>query len=564
MMDNGLTTDNEVCRIIVEVLKSQGVKYAVISPGSRNAPLIVAFAREKSIKKWVVVDERSAAFVAVGIAQQTKLPVAIICTSGSAVLNYSPAIAEAFYQHLPIIVISADRTIEWIDQNDSQTIVQNGILSKIVKKTFDVPASISCGEDRWYANRMINEAVLTATKLPQAPVHINVQLREPLCGVAECPKQNERIVHRLETKVSVSAESVRPFADALCSGKKVMVVAGMGDYSQRLETILERLSLFPNFLVLTETVSNLRNEKFIPTIDRTLQAVPYNHRDEYSPDLLITFGGALVSRMLKMFLRKFPASTQLRIGAEINLIDTMQHLTDVVCAEPEDFFAGLLESVDGKTSQSDYATKWKEAERLAAERHETYLDNIGWCDLKAFSRILPSIPNYYNLQLSNGTSIRYAQLFDNRNERKCYCNRGVSGIDGSTSTALGASLEGMPTVLITGDMSLTYDLAGLASQYNSANFKVIVINNGGGGIFRFIKGPSDLPELEQYFEVRRETPFEKLATAFGWDCSVAENESQLLEKLPMFWQNEKPSLLVVKTPTEDNGKILRAYFKSLR
>ena len=562
-----LTTDHEICQMIVAVLKAHGVRHVVLSPGSRNAPLLVAFARDCDIKKYVVVDERSAAFVAVGIAQQTNVPVAIVCTSGSAVLNYAPAIAEAYYQRLPLVVISGDRPIEWIDQNDSQTIRQDGGLGNIVKRTYNIP--VACGSDveRWWVNRMLNDAMTMTKRTPQAPVHINVQLREPLCGEARRMSHKERIVTDVAVERKVDDASMMHFAYAITGGLKIMVVVGMCQCSEKLNNALSALARLPNFVVLTETISNLHDGRFIPTIDRTFQAVPYAERSEYAPDVLITFGGALVSRMIKQYLRKFPAAEHWRIGIEENLIDTMQNMTSVIDIEPVQFFEQLSESVAGvQNIASDYVQKWKKAESDAALRHAKYIDSIDWCDLKAFSRILPSVPAGYNVQLSNGTTVRYAQLFDTPNIKKSNCNRGVAGIDGSTSTALGASLADAvhDTVLITGDMSLSYDLNGMASQYNSERFKIIVMCNGGGGIFRFIKGPSDLPELESCFEVNRDLPIDKYAAAFGFDYFCAYSEQSLEDVLPKFWTNVAASILAVHTPREKNALILRQYFHAIR
>ena len=563
----GLTTDHEICQMIVSVLKAHGVKHVVLSPGSRNAPLLVAFARDCDIKKYVIVDERSAAFVAAGIAQQCNAPVALVCTSGSAVLNYAPAVAEAYYQRLPLVVISGDRPIEWIDQNDSQTIRQNGVLANVVKRTYDVPAACGSDVERWWVNRMLNDAMTMTKRAPQAPVHINVQLREPLCGEAQRSLHKERIVTDVAVERKVDNASMKHFANAIIGGLKIMVVVGMCKYDQKLNTALSQLAQLPNFVVLTETISNLHDSRFIPTIDRTFQAVPYAERSEYAPDVLITFGGALVSRMIKQYLRKFSAAEHWRIGIEENLIDTIQNMTSIIDIEPAQFFGQLAESVAGTHNiASDYAQKWKRAESEAALRHAKYIDSIEWCDLKAFSHILPSVPADYNVQLSNGTTVRYAQLFDTPNIMKSNGNRGVAGIDGSTSTALGVSLADTShnTVLITGDMSLSYDLNGMASQYNSGRFKIIVMCNGGGGIFRFIKGPSDLPELESCFEVSRDLPIDKYAAAFGFDYFCADSEQMLESVLPIFWSNNEASILAVYTPKEKNALILRRYFHAIR
>ena len=565
-----ITTDHESCSMLVEVLARQGVAHAVISPGSRNAPLIVAFAREKRIKCFVIVDERSAAFTALGIAQQTHKPVAVVCTSGSAVLNYAPAAAEAYYRHLPLIFISADRPAEWIDQNDSQTIRQFGSLANVVKRSFNFPSSVNSDNDKWWINRMANDAAISAVRSPMGPIHINVQLGEPLCGVTNRPSDTTRIVCDCNIQRALGDTDANIYAHTIASTKRVMIVASMCDENERLNNALSLIASLPNVIVLSETIANIHNPNFIPTIDRTLSAIDASECIEFAPQLLITFGGAPVTRMLKHFLRTYKASQHWRIGIDDNLIDTIQNLSHSFPIEPADFFTQIAENLSNSNMAeyicSDYAKLWKLAEAKAAMCHKSFIDNAPWCDLKAFSIILPKIPKGTFLQLSNGTPIRYAQLFDSPNLLHSYCNRGVAGIDGTTSTALGASLahNDADTLLITGDMSLSYDLSGLASQYNSARFKIIVMCNGGGGIFRFINGPSSLPELEQYFEVNRHTPVKEYASAFGFDFFEAASADELKSVLPEFFSHHRASILSVYTPNKLNANILKDYFVALK
>lgn len=557
------TTSHEPCNMLAEIMVAKGVKHAVISPGSRNAPLIVALARTDAVKKYVVVDERSAAFVALGIASQINEPVAVVCTSGSALLNYAPAVSEAYYRDIPLIVVSADRPVEWIDQNDSQTIRQPGALNNIVKAVYDIPSRCNDETAKWHINRLINEAIIKATTGRKGPVHINVQLSEPLCDVILRKNRTDaRIINYITPEKVLEREVAGQLADKLCSTKKVMIVAGFYPPGKMLNDALNRLSLLPNVVILSETISNLNGADIISAIDRTLSVMPKDARNAYRPDLLITFGGALVSRMVKQYLRTFAPHDEWHIGINENVIDCMQSLSTHIDILPEYFFCSMADAVEGNCIKSDYSDSWHELAAYGEVTHNNFIAEIPWCDLKAFSLILPSVPTDYNLQFSNGTPIRYSQLFGNHNVRRCDCNRGVAGIDGATSTALGSSLvsEGV-TLLITGDMSMSYDLSGLASQYNTPRFKIVVICNGGGGIFRFIKGPSALPELEDYFEVKRELPVKKYADAFGFDYFEAGNEAELKEALVKFYNNDKASILAVFTPSERNAGILRKYFR---
>ena len=566
MMYSESTTSHEPCNMLTDIMVAKGVKHAVISPGSRNAPLIVALARTGTVKKYVVVDERSAAFVAVGIASQVKEPVALVCTSGSALLNYAPAVSEAFYRNLPLLIISADRPAEWIDQNDSQTIRQPGALNNIVKGSYDIPSRYGDETAKWHINRLVNEAVIKATTGRKGPVHINIQLSEPLCGVIlRKDRISARVIDYIAPEKKLADNVLTQLAGKLFTSEKVLIAAGFCTPGNRLNEALNRLSELPNVVILSETISNLNGANVISAIDRTLSVMPKEERGNFSPDLLITFGGALVSRMVKQYLRTFVPGDGWHIGVSDNIIDCMQSLTAHIDIEPESFFCSMADAFDGNCTNSGYSDAWHNLAALGEVTHNKFIDGIPWCDLKAFSIILPSVPSGYNLQFSNGTPIRYSQLFGHHNVARCDCNRGVAGIDGTTSTALGASLVSDDvTLLITGDMSMSYDISGLASQYNTSRFKIIVMCNGGGGIFRFIKGPSDLPELEDYFEVKRELPVSKYAETFGFDYFEAADETGLEDALGKFYNSNKASILAVLTPAERNAELLRKYFRRMK
>lgn len=557
------TTDKEVCNILVDVLLQHGVRKAVISPGSRNAPLLVALSREDGIEKTVIVDERSAAFVALGMAQQSGEPVAIVCTSGTALLNYAPAVAEAYYQKLPLIVISADRPKEWIDQDDSQTIRQFEALSQFVKRSYDLPARCADDVARWYADRVINDALMEAKSGRCAPVHINIQLDEPLSGSTNW-QRHSRGIELISPSAELDKSDILRLVESSRSCK-ILVIAGFMRPDEKCRKALERLSEMPNVAVLTETISNMRSPRFISAIDRTLIAM--EDAEDFVPDLLITIGGAIVSRMVKTFLRQNKPRHQWYVGVSDVTVDCMQSLTTRIQTDAGSFLTQFADAYCPLKEDGDFAERWHSLAAKGLAKHSLYVENASWSDMKAHSVIFNKLSEQNRsimLQLSNGTTIRYAQLFGDLVKADNYCNRGVSGIDGSTSTALGASLafSGL-TVLITGDMSFGYDLSGLASKYNTKCFKIIVINNSGGGIFRFVKSTAELPELEEYLECRRELPISKYSEAFGFCYFEAESEAELLARLPDFLSVEQPAILSVKTDSVISGETLKNYFKKI-
>lgn len=563
-MGDSFTTSQGACNSLVDILLANGVGHVVISPGSRNAPLIVALARCSEIKKFVIVDERSAAFVALGMAQHTDAPVALVCTSGSALLNYAPAVAEAYYKSLPLIVISADRPLEWINQDDSQTIRQVGALNNIVKGCYDIPAEYSSDSMQWYVNRTINDALIAANSGRRAPVHINMQLNEPLYNMVDRDNLAEtRIINRIGSTTEVSSADIDYLSKQIANAERVLIVAGYGSADAEMDMAIEQLAAMDNVVVLTETISNISCKGTIKSIDRVLSEMDNSEVGDFAPDLLITFGGALVSRIVKQFLRENRAKEHWHIGLTDNSIDCMKSLTTRVEATPKQLFSQLVDSVvNMECVRSGYTVKWKTLANAALDSQNRYIDGIDWCDLKAFSTLLPMIPTDYGVHFSNGTPIRYSQLFGEQVTATTRCNRGVSGIDGCGSTALGESLvSDSKTLLITGDMSFSYDIAAMTSKYNSANFKIIVMANGGGGIFRFIKGSSDLQELEEYLEVKRDIPIDRYAAAFGYDYFSANNKSELELIMSNFINNNAPSILAIYTPSELNAQLLRGYFR---
>ena len=553
------TTDKLQCQILVETMHFHGVNHAVVSPGSRNAPLIIALSRSR-IKTHIVVDERSAAYVALGMAQQLKAPVALVCTSGTALLNYAPAVAEAYYQKIPLIVVSADRPQEWIDQDDSQTIRQFKALDQFVKRSYDIPAR--CDDDTavWYAERIAHDAMMEATSLRRAPVHINVQLAEPLNGLTTEPYKLRRI-HHFPSYDGICRDDIIKLKEQLLH-KRVMIIAGFMEMNEPLRQALNDIAAKDAAVVLTETISNMADDFTINAIDRTLLAIDENDK-RYYPDVVITIGGAIVSRKIKAFLRKVKPD-HWYVGLNDVTVDCFQSLTRRIEANPDTFIPTLFQ--DSLTVKS-FCTIWKDAHTAGLRRHHKYLEKIGWSDMKAYETIFDFYqqnPDNLIMHLSNGTTIRYAQLFGDRVIAPNFCNRGVSGIDGCTSTAIGAAMVNGPAVLITGDMSFLYDISALSAITPKLQLKIVVVDNGGGGIFRFIDSTSSLPELEKYFVVKRNLDVEKVAASFGIKTYRADNADSLFEQLSNMMVEDGPAVLVVKTDGKRSAEILKNYFKPIK
>ena len=559
---NKAVSDKKVVKSLIDICISEGLREVVISPGSRNAPLTLTFTAHDEFECFSIVDERSAGFFALGLAQQTGRPVALVCTSGSALLNYAPAISEAYYQNIPLVVISADRPMEWIDQADGQTIRQVGALDNIVKYSCQLPTSKNASS--WHVNRVVSEAFYHCQYKQAGPVHINVPLAEPLYGKTVHPEEKQRQIKQVTSCSSISSEAINALSEEWNNNDKILIVAGMQQPNPHLQELLRQLSDMEQVVVLTETTSNVKGEQIISGIDKVVSTITEEEVHFFKPSLLITLDGPVVSKMVKTFLRNYQAKSHWHISSVNHHLDTYQQLTTSIEAEPVEFFKQLMPNITSVKSR--YKTTWLNRAERSEKHHNEYLDKNGWNDLKAFSHIATQLPQNWQVQWGNSSAIRYAQLFHEFYNQNAYCNRGTSGIDGSVSTAAGASyINNQPTLLVVGDLSFIYDSNGLWNNYLKPNLRIIVINNGGGGIFRFIPGPSDSEELENYFEASHQLNLQPLAEMYGLRYLVASDEATMNESLSqLFAHSERPIILEVKTPAKENAGVLKSYFKRLK
>ncbi|EJL65221.1 2-succinyl-5-enolpyruvyl-6-hydroxy-3-cyclohexene-1-carboxylic-acid synthase [Flavobacterium sp. CF136] len=541
---------------IIEICSAKGITNIIISPGSRNAPLTIGFAQNSNFNCYSIADERCAAFFALGIAQQTKFPTAIVCTSGSALLNYYPAVAEAFYSQIPLIVISADRPQNKIDIGDGQTIRQQNVYEN--HSVFNANLTEEASEEN---DLKINKAIETAI-LQKGPVHINAPFEEPLYETVEILSVQSKITNAEETTESKIIENVEDFVSIWNSAKRKLVLVGVNEVNSIDEKTIENLVKDPSIVVLTETTSNLHHPSFINSIDTLI--TPFDDIDfkEFEPEILVTFGGMVVSKRIKGFLRKYKPVHHWHVDT-LRAYDTFNALTKHFVMQPNHFFNDLLSKA--VFVKSDYFKQINKIYELRKIKKQKYLDKIPFSDFKVFEKVIASLPKNSQLQISNSSAIRYAQLIDIDPSIEVFCNRGTSGIDGSTSTAIGAAVGSLkPNVFITGDISFLYDSNALWNSYIPKNFKIILINNGGGGIFRILPGHEEKPVFNTYFETSHHLTAEHLAKMYQINYFTATDLPSLEKSITSFYEiNDKPNILEIFTPTFENDVILKQYFREL-
>jgi len=543
---------------VIQLCLAKGIDHIVISPGSRNAPLIIGFTEHKAFKTFSIVDERCAAFFALGMAQQKNVPVALVCTSGSALLNYYPAIAEAFYSDIPLVVISADRPTHLIDIGDGQTIRQEGVYANHILYS----ANCREGDAHQSFNELeINTALNTAIAL-NGPVHVNVPFSEPLYKTTNVPT-----IEAKNIPFSITPEPFNGNTDSFLAhwntAKRKMILVGVLPPNSVEQEYIDKLGEDESVIVLTETTSNLHHPNFFPAIDQLIAPLNDEQFEALKPDLLVTFGGMVVSKKVKAFLRSYAPQEHYHIDPKRGM-DTFFVLSQHFETDFDYFFDN--EMFDIKQVKSDYRDKWLTIRDKRLKLHESYVNAIEYSDFKAFSLLFEGVPKNAQLQLANSATVRYAQLFDLNESLEVFCNRGTSGIDGSTSTAIGAAYAASrPAVLITGDLSFFYDSNALWNQYIPENFRIIIVNNSGGGIFRILPGKSETENFSTYFETKHSLRAEQLAKMYGFEYQSTDNEVSLARALDSFFNaSEAPKILEIFTPSEVNDRVLLDYFKFIK
>ncbi|WP_304517896.1 2-succinyl-5-enolpyruvyl-6-hydroxy-3-cyclohexene-1-carboxylic-acid synthase [Cecembia rubra] len=540
---------------MVALCAKKGIKHAILSPGSRCAPITLAFARHPEIHSRSISDERSAAFIGLGMAQQLDKPVVLVCTSGSAAYNYAPAIAEAYFQQIPLIVITADRPPEWIDQWDGQTIRQTEIYGKHVKGFFQFPDNFGHPDMVWHANRITNEAINLANQYPYGPVHINIPLREPFYPEAWEKFEFSREIRCIDPIMGnpqLSEESKQKLIASLTKFKKILIVPGQQRPNPKIQQILDELSIGNKAVVVTDTLSNLQSSYTVNLHDHFIGNQEL--ADELDPELIISFGKSIISKSLKLFLRKSKA-VHWHIQTEGYIPDTYQSLSKLIHCAPISLLQFLL-----KEGQSDlnFVEKWKGLDYAVRKKLDAILDQAEFGEYKSLATLMRNIPAQSKLHLANSMAVRYVNFLGER-PQEIICNRGTSGIDGSNSTAVGCTFTTKePVVLITGDLAFFYDRNAFWHNYPMTNLRIVLLNNHAGGIFRLIDGPAKQPELEEFFETRQRLSAENLAKDFGFEYHLANDERSLEMGLKDFWcKSIHPKILEIETSSLQNAEILK-------
>ena len=550
---------------LVEILALQGINQAIICPGSRNAPIMLALTRNKHFTCYSISDERSAAFFGLGLAQKTKKPVVLCCTSGSAGLNMAPAVAEAYFQEIPLIVLTADRPKEWIEQWDGQTIFQANLFGPHVKKALEFPTQASSEKDfAWYQNRIANEAALLAKKAPKGPVHINIPISEPFYPgkEEEIPSaENTKIIQALEVHTSVTKEIEWLIQQSLSQNPHLIVTVGQLDPDPEIQDLLTQLNRL-GIPVIGDANANLPESAQLKH-DLILSNEKIWH--ELAPDVIIHLGKSFVSKRIKQFIRRFPAAQQWWIDPNhsSSIKDPFQNLSHVLAIQPADFLRAWIHEAKKMPISKEYGENWKQLNQEVKEIQQSFFQTGDWTEIHILNGLFKHLKAYKgDLHVANSLAVRYINwTAESVSQVNIYANRGTSGIDGCLSTAVGAAQATDELVIsLIGDVAFQYDRNALWNQYLPANLRIIVLNNQGGGIFRNLEGAKDLPELETYMETQQRFMAKNSALDAGIAYFNVKNEGELNEVLPRFFEKSHTAqLLEIETNSIQNAEALKAY-----
>lgn len=543
---------------LVALLKEHDIKNIVLCPGSRNSPIVHTIANHPFFTCHSVTDERSAGFFALGLALHGGRPAAVCCTSGTALLNIHSAVAEAFYQQVPLVVISADRPAAWIGQMDGQTLPQPGVFGKLVKCSVSLP-EVDTEEDEWYCNRMINEALLELNHHGKGPVHINLPLSEPLFQFTTPKLPEVRVITRYQG-LNVYDRQYSDLIDRLNKYNKRMMVVGQMTLIYLFEKKISKL-LYKHFAWLTEHLSN----RVIPGLaiknfDAVIYAASKEQQEKLRPELVITYGGHIVSKRLKKFLRTHPPKEHWHVSPDGEVADQYGALTTVIEMDPFEFLEKIAPLMDNKVV--DYPRIWETQSKAIAE------PELPYSEMAAVGSLLKALPEECALHLGNSSTVRYAQLFTLPETVEVCGNRGTAGIDGSLSTALGyASASDKLNFIIIGDLSFFYDMNALWCGSIGKNVRILLLNNGGGEIFQSLPGFEMTEQTRHFVTAPHTTSAKGWATERGFEYLRAASMDELSLQINLFTQPEeadKPILLEVFTDKAEDVRLLKEYFHQLK
>lgn len=560
MMNHRKTLTKYMTNFVDEFI-CNGLEHVVISPGSRSTPLAMAFVRRQDIKDWIIVDERSAAFFALGLAKKTNRPVALVCTSGTAAANYFPAIIEASHSNVPLLILTADRPHELRDVNAPQAMDQQKMYGDFVRHYHELALPDSSEKMIQYVRQRAS-ASYQISKNKKGPVHINIPLREPLLpdfaeGTDHLLEQKQPIYPAVETETIVTSETLEQITHLLLTKSKGLIVVGPQPSLDVARAILQFAQKY-EIPVLADPLSQMRNvaaaDEIICTYDAILRSETF--REKLRPDFIIRFGQMPVSKMYRFFIEEHPNLKYLVVSDKVHFSEETRKETEFLHVDPQSFINQLLavENIESTSKKKWWMGQWIKLDECAKRQLLETTDNL-LTEGSAVVHLERTLKQKTNLFIANSMAVRdFDTFYFGNRDVQIYANRGVNGIDGVVSTAAGVGGTGEHVVLFIGDLSLYHDLNGLLTlkQYD-LKLTIILINNDGGGIFSFLP-QRETADFEKLFGTPLGIDFKYAAKLYGASFVKATNIAQYQQALKESLYTNGHTIIEVQTNREENYK----------
>lgn len=560
-----MNTSKEGAQLLANICLKQGVRHVIIAPGSRSAPLVIAFTAQPQFTTYSIADERVAGYFAMGIAQKTQQPVAIVCTSGTAVLNLAPAVCEAFYQGIPLIVVSADRPKDAAVRGDNQALIdQHKLLEHFTAGQYDIQGGTVKAADAALWQSLYH--ALDNCRQKQQPIHINIRFEEPLYETAAPFTSPFTFTQLIEPdNTTALQQEVSLLQKHLQNYPRKLLLIGLHEPDSDFQEEVELLAQREDVVILADACANVHHPNIIRHADAVIEQLNKQLSTSLLPDMIITLGRQLVSKRLKNFFRQHKPTVHYNIepvpGSNKDvfnggLIHT-SHITE------KQFLQNLLAA---PVTTTTFAHDWQQLQKVVSIEKQAFLTTAPFTDVKVFETLIRSYPAEANIQYGNSTPIRYAEVFQHAPAVTVNSNRGTSGIDGCVSTAAGAAIvnKGL-TICVVGDVSFLYDSNALWNHHLSPNLRIIILNNGGGNIFRWLDGPQQVNRFEKYFETAHHLTMENMAKMYGLGYYICASPNELNQTLERFYLPAATAqLLEIKTKGPLSAEVYRQLMARFR
>lgn len=549
-------------QILISLMKKFNIKNIVLSAGTRHAPIARSVENDHFFKTYSVVDERSAAYFALGIAKQTGEPVAIACTSSTATCNYLPAIAEAYYQKIPLLVLTGDRDPYLLNQLEDQMIDQPGMYEHFVKKTVDLPTvRLRNRNDFWYCERLINEALIELRDKEQGPVHINIRVANSVAEMIDDTANGLPETKKI-TKLSYYTDNSewKNAIEELKSAKRILIVCGMNNsVTNRALEYMKKFFEKYNCVFSIEHMSNIKFDGTLLTFMAAQTLTGAGFSEKLLPDIVISFGGNFISAIkghLRANERKFK---HWLINQSGETIDVFKSLTKIFECSPEYFFQYFVEN-ENENIKNDkkYYQLWVDQMNKVK-----YIADLEFSNMYAIEGLAKKIPDYSILHLGILNSTRIMQHYELPQHVKVYSNIGTDGIDGSMSTFLGqANVIKEKAFLLFGDLSFFYDMNSISIRHINNNVRILMVNNGGGGEFHFTMGKEKFPKLDEHIAAGHQLIAKEWVESRNFEYLSARTKEEFDKNIIKFTNedSDKPMFFEVFTDRDKDGKILRDFY----